>query len=414
MSERNPSSFTWSKLATLVLIGIIPSFSGALINPTIPAIQQTFAHLPNSETLAQLVSTTSAWVVIVVAPLTGYLLDKYARKPILLAAVVIYGAGTSVAFFLDSIYLILATRILDGIAVGALMVTVPTLIADYYSGNRRESVMGYYGAVQAGGGAVAAVLGGYIAGTLGWRYIFLVFAGALLFVPPILRLLPEPDVTESESDRGVSRLEAAKKILRESPAKVVGGIYALVLFGMLTNNLIMIEVPYYLQGSLGVSDSQTGLIISGVMITGVVMASMYGRIKSHFRHVTLLTAGFGLAGLGFLLFTSVQTVPVVLAGIVVAGGMGFGLFLPTVNDWIASIVQEEVRGRALSGVTMMMYGGFALSPFAPMPLVDAVGRVGMLRTVGFLQLIVAGGLVTVWVLSRSSASPTPDGTLPDD
>ncbi|RLM60159.1 MFS transporter, partial [Halorubrum sp. Atlit-26R] len=339
MSESSAESFRWSKLLTLVLIGIIPSFSGALINPTIPAIQQTFSHVPNSETLAQLVSTTSAWIVIVVAPLTGYLLDRYARKPILIAAVVIYGLGTSVAFFLDSIYLILATRILDGIAVGALMVTVPTLIADYYSGNRRESVMGYYGAVQAGGGAVAAVLGGYIAGSLGWRYIFLVFAGALLFVPPILSLLPEPNVQESQRDNKISRLEAIAKILRESPTKVIAGIYFLVLFGMLTNNLIMIEVPYYLQGSLGVSDSQTGLIISSVMIAGVVMASMYGRIKQHFRHITLVTVGFSLAAAGFLLFTSVELFPVVLVGIIVAGGMGFGLLLPTVNDWIASIVQ---------------------------------------------------------------------------
>jgi len=414
MSESYSDSFRWSKLVTLVLIGVIPAFSGALINPTIPAIQQTFSHLPNSETLAQLVSTTSAWVVIVVAPLTGYLLDKYARKPILVAAVVIYGAGTSAAFFLDSIYLILATRILDGIAVGALMVTVPTLIADYYSGGRRESVMGYYGAVQAGGGAVAAVLGGYIAGSLGWRYIFLVFAGALLFVPPILRLLPEPDVSDVQRDDEVSRREALAKIMRESPVKVVAGIYALVLFGMLTNNLIMIEVPYYLQGSLDVSDSQTGLIISSVMVTGVVMASLYGRIKPHFRHVTLVTAGFALAATGFILLSSVQAFPLVFVGIIVAGGMGFGLLLPTVNDWIASIVQQEVRGRALSGVTMMMYGGFALSPFAPMPLVDAFGRVGMLRTVGFLQLVVAGALVVVWSVSRSTASPTPDRSLSDD
>ncbi|CDK39044.1 MFS transporter [Halorubrum sp. AJ67] len=414
MSESYSASFNWSKLLTLVLIGIIPSFSGALINPTIPAIQQTFSHVPNSETLAQLVSTTSAWIVIVVAPLTGYLLDKYARKPILIAAVIIYGAGTSVAFFLDSIYLILATRILDGIAVGALMVTVPTLIADYYSGGRRESVMGYYGAVQAGGGAVAAVLGGYIAGTLGWRYIFLVFGGALLFVPPILRLLPEPDVKESQRDDEISRLEAVAKIVRESPVKVIAGIYFLVIFGMLTNNLIMIEVPYFLQDAHAVSDSQTGLIISGVMIASVVMASMYGRIKQHFRHITLVTAAFTFAAAGFLLFSSAELFPVVLVGIIVAGGMGMGLLLPTVNDWVASIVQEEVRGRALSGVTMMMYGGFALSPFAPMPLVDAFGRVGMLRTTGFLLLIVAGALVTTWFVSRSTAPPTPDGTLSDD
>ncbi|MBX0325283.1 MFS transporter [Halomicroarcula sp. F13] len=401
-------------LVTLVLIGVIPSFSGALINPTIPAIQETFSHLPNSETLAQLVSTTSAWIVIVVAPLTGYLLDKYARKPILIAAVIIYGVGTSAAFFLDSIYLILATRILDGIAVGALMVTVPTLIADYYSGNRRESVMGYYGAVQAGGGAVAATLGGYIASSIGWRYIFLVFAGALLFVPPIIRFLPEPDVKESARDNEVSRLEAAAKIVREAPAKLVIGIYLLVLLGMMATNLVMIEVPYYLQSSLSVGGSQIGLVISGVMVAGVVAATLYGRIKQHVQHITVMAAAFAVGGAGFLLFTAANSAPLVIAGVVIAGAMGFGIVMPTVNDWVASVVQEEVRGRALSGITMMTYGGFALSPFAPMPLVDAFGRVGMLRIVGYAQLVVAGALVATWFVTRSTVDSTVSKTPSDD
>mgnify|MGYP000076634755 CR=1 FL=1 len=414
MSADNSNSFHWPLLGTLVLIGIIPSFSGALINPTIPAIQETFSHLPNSETLAQLVSTTSAWVVIIVAPLTGYLLDKYARKPVLIAAVIIYGVGTSAAFFLDSIYLILATRILDGIAVGALMVTVPTLIADYYSDNRRESVMGYYGAVQAGGGAVAATLGGYIASNFGWRYIFLVFAGALLFIPPIIRFLPEPELTEAEGGDEVSRLEAITKIIREEPAKLVIGIYLIVLLGMMATNLVMIEVPYYLQGSLGVGGSQIGLIISGVMIAGVVAASLYGRIKQHVKHITVMTIAFVAGGAGFLLFTTASSAPLVIAGVIIAGAIGFGLVMPTVNDWVASVVQKEVRGRALSGITMMTYGGFALSPFAPMPLVDAFGRVGMLRIVGYAQLIVAGALVTAWFVTRPTVDSTMSKTPSDD
>lgn len=414
MSTDYSESIRWPMLITLVLIGFIPAFSGALINPTIPAIQETFSHEPYSETLAQLVSSMSAWIVIVVAPLTGYVLDKYARKPILIGAVIVYGAGTSIAFFLDSIYLILATRVLDGIAVGALMVTVPTLIADYYSGGRRESIMGYYSAVTAAGGAIAAVIGGYIAGTLGWRYIFLVFAGALLFVPPILRFLPEPDVKESVRDDGVGRLEAIKKLLHESPVKLVAGIYAIVLVGMLVNNLVMIEVPYYLQSSLTVTDSQTGLVISGVMIGSFIFASMYGRIKQRMRHVTVMALGFVIAAMGFLLFTATDILPVVIAGVIVSGATGFGLIQPTANDWVASVVPGEVRGRALSGVTMMMYGGFALSPFAPIPLVDAFGRRGMLQTAGYVMLIVGGALLTVWFVSRSTVDSTAEVSSSDD
>jgi len=104
----------------------------------------------------------------------------------------------------------------------------------------------------------------------------------------------------------------------------------------------------------------------------------------------------------------------VIAGVIIAGAIGFGLVMPTVNDWVASVVQKEVRGRALSGITMMTYGGFALSPFAPMPLVDAFGRVGMLRIVGYAQLIVAGALVTAWFVTRPTVDSTMSKTPSDD
>jgi len=406
MSTETNNSFTYTRVLTLVLIGLVPAFSGAMINPTIPAIEETYSHIPNSETLAQLVSTTSAWVVLIVAPTTGYLLDKYARKPILLAGVVIYGAGTSIAFFLDSIYLILATRILDGIAVGSLMVTVPTLISDYYSGGRRESVMGYFSAASSGGGVVAALLGGFIADSLGWRYIFLVYAAALLFVPFIIRFLTEPEVTETTSDDEVGRIEAAINIVRNNPAPLLISIYALVLLAMLTTNLIQIEVPYYLTAGLGVSESQVGMIISSISIVGFVVAILYGRIKERLRHITIMAISFGIVALGFVAISVFDTFWPVFLG-TLTGAVGFGAIIPAANDWVAAVVDKEYRGRALSGVTMFMYGGFALSPFAPNPLTDAFGRMGMLLAIGVGLAVLSVSLFGIRAMSRSVSSSQP-------
>jgi len=403
-------SFTYARVLTLVVLGFIPAFSGAMINPTIPSIQATYSHVPNSHTLAQLVSTTSAWVVLIAAPTTGYLLDKYARKPILLAAVVIFGVGTSIAFFLDSIYLILATRIFDGIAIAAINVTVPTLISDYYSGGRRESVMGYFTAASSGGGVLAALLGGYIAGSIGWRYIFLIYALALLFVPFIIRFLTEPEVTEKTSDES-GRIEATINIVRNNPAWLLLSIYVLVLLAMVTTNLVQIEVPYYLTGGLDVSDSNVGIILSSVSLVAFVMASLYGQIKQRLRHITIMTLAFGISSLGFISIATFDTLLPVYLGILTSA-VGFGVIIPAANDWVAKVVDQEYRGRALSGVTMFMYGGFALSPFAPNPLINAFGRLGMLRVAGIFLAIVALALFGLWFKSRGV--PESETALADD
>jgi ACDE family multidrug resistance protein len=402
MSTQN-QSFSYARALTLVSLGLVSAFSGALINPTIPAIQNTYSAVPNSETLAQLVSSLSAWVVLIVAPLTGYLLDRYARKPILLLGVVVFGVGTSSAFFLDSIYLILLTRVLDGIAVGVLMVTIPTLIADYYSGNRRESVMGYFSAMSAAGGVIASLLSGYIVSTLGWRYIFPVFAGALLFVPLIVRFLSEPDVTQETGDKEVGRIEAAINIVRDNPAWLLLSIYMLILLGMLTNNLIQIELPFYLTSVLGVGGSTVGFTLSSVFVVAFVMASLYGRIKQLLSHVSILAISFTVASAGFILITLFESFwPVYLGAL--GSAVGFGVVLPTANDWVASVVDKEYRGRALSGVTMFMYGGFALSPFAPDPIINAVGRIGMFRVVGVVIALIAVVLYGAWFVNRARSS----------
>ncbi len=410
MSTDTQSSFNYPQLVTLLLIPVMAAFSGALINPTIPAIQTTFSHLPNSETLAQMVSTMSAPIVVVVAPIVGYLLDRYRRKPVLLASIVIYGFGTSIAFFLDSIYLILLTRVFDGIAVATLMVTVPTLISDYYSGSRRESVMGWYGAIQMAGGAVAALLGGAIA-SVNWRFIFPIYALALLLIPPVIRYLPEPDVTRVATDDEVGRIEAAVNIARESPVLVLLVAYFLVTFGMLTNNLIQIEVPYYLRESIGVTSGMTGVALSAAMVAGVVSAALYGRFRKRFQHATILMIAFGIASVGYAIISATDVFAVVLGGILVAAG-GMGFLLPTINDWVAAIVDEEYRGRALSGVTTTMYLGFAISPFVPTPLIDAFGRsTTLLIWAGFLAVVTIG-LGVLWLLDWDS-SPAPDAVRAD-
>lgn len=327
MGTDTSSPINWPMLATLLGIGVMASFSGGLINPNIPEIQSTYSHLDNSETLAQLVSTMSAPIVVIVAPIVGIMLDKYRRKPILIAAIIIYGIGTSIAFFLDSLYLILATRILDGIAVATVMVTIPTLIADYYSGGRRETIMGWYSAVSAGAGAIAVVLGGLIA-DFNWRYLFLVYALALLLLPPVIRYLHEPVVTQEESSASddIGRLEAVRKIIRDSPALLLLGIYGVVVFGYLTNNLIQIEVPYYLQDSLDISGSLTGIALSAAMLAGFVAAALYGRIKSRLRHGTIVVIAFAVASVGYVLIGLTQSFALIFIGIVIGAG-GLGLIL---------------------------------------------------------------------------------------
>jgi ACDE family multidrug resistance protein len=180
-------------------------------------------------------------------------------------------------------------------------------------------------------------------------------------------------------------------------------VYMLVLLGMLTNNLIQIELPFYLTEALGMSTTRVGFTLSSVFAVAFVMSLLYSRIKQHLSHIMLMAISFTIASAAFILITLSESYWVVYLG-ALGSAVGFGIVLPTANAWVAAVVDDEYRGRALSGVTMFMYVGFALSPFAPDPIISAVGRIGMFQVVGIFLAVIAAVLYGAWFVNQARSS----------
>ena len=87
----------------LLLIGTLTVMSGATIAPSIPAMQDYFKAVPNSEYLVRLALTLPALFIALGAPIVGILIDKFGRKPILLFSLALYGIAGSSGFILNSL-----------------------------------------------------------------------------------------------------------------------------------------------------------------------------------------------------------------------------------------------------------------------------------------------------------------------
>ncbi len=80
----------WQKL-TLLLISTLTIMSGATISPSLPAMQRAFSDVANADVWVRLVLTLPALFIVIRAPLAGMITDKFGRKPLLVAATVLYG-----------------------------------------------------------------------------------------------------------------------------------------------------------------------------------------------------------------------------------------------------------------------------------------------------------------------------------
>jgi MFS family permease len=177
---------------TLLLTSTLTVMSGATIAPSLPAMQEYFADVPNSALLVRLVLTIPALFIAIGGLFAGQLVDRLGRKPLLIGSALLYGIAGSSGFLLNSLGAILVGRALLGLSVAGIMTGVTTLIADYYTGQTRANFMGLQAAFMGLGGVVFLSVGGFIA-DLNWRFPFLIYLSAWAILIAIALTIYEPE-----------------------------------------------------------------------------------------------------------------------------------------------------------------------------------------------------------------------------
>lgn len=185
----------------------LASAGAVLIAPVLPFMQHAFSSQPHADVLTLIVLVIPGLMIALFGPLMGALIDVVGRKRLYLVSVAIYAIAGTLPFFLHSLYAILATRVVVGIAEAAITTISTTLTADYFSGSDREKWL----TVQLGSASIVAVvmfaLGGVLGGfDTGWRTPFLVYGGALIFLPLIAVFVWEPAKPEAVLSNAATRL----------------------------------------------------------------------------------------------------------------------------------------------------------------------------------------------------------------
>src|ERR1700750_575775 len=112
------------------------------------------------------------------------------RKPVFLAAIIIFLAGSMLAGLSQSMEQLIGFRALQGIGAAALMVAAQAIIAEIVPPRERGRYMGLIGSVFAVASVAGPLLGGFLVDNLSWRWVFYVNipVGALAVLIVVRRL----------------------------------------------------------------------------------------------------------------------------------------------------------------------------------------------------------------------------------
>ena len=122
----------------------------------------------------------------------GPVSDRLGRRPVLLAALVVYALATVGCAMAQSIHALIALRFLQALGGAGAIVLARAVVRDLYSGVRAGRELSLMGAVTGVAPIIAPVIGGGLQTFFGWRATFvLLVICAFVIGATAARLLPE-------------------------------------------------------------------------------------------------------------------------------------------------------------------------------------------------------------------------------
>ncbi|WP_030338058.1 MDR family MFS transporter [Streptomyces sp. NRRL S-1022] len=401
---------------TTVMSGLVLGmFLGALDQTVVSSALRTIADDLHGLTAQAWVTTAYLISATLVTPLYGKLSDLHGRRPVYLAAIALFTAGSLLCGCATSIYELAAFRAVQGLGGGGLMSLAMTIVADITTPRERGRYQGWFMAVFGSASIVGPLVGGAFAdrssllGIDGWRWIFLInlplAAAAAVAIVRVLRF-PHRRVRRRLDYPGALALavglvplltvaEQGRRWGWASPGALVSyaiGVLGLTVFvvverrtgdaALLPPRLFRIRafrlgvglhfvvgagmfgamttLPLYLQLVRGMSPMGAGLATLPTVFANLAVTLLVGRLIARTgRFKVHLVAGTGSFAAAMLVFATLRVgSPLWQAALGMAlMGAGLGASMQTLTTLAQSEVPRTDMGAATASVNFFRSNG---------------------------------------------------------
>jgi multidrug resistance protein len=293
------------RLAVLMVVCFVDMMGLMLVAPLMPyyalrldAPAWMVGPLIASFAVAQLISS----------PVWGKFSDRYGRRPALLVGLAASAIAYLVFGFADSLWLLFASRIVQGLGGGTTGVA-QAYVADTMAPAERAKALGWISAATSAGVVVGPIIGSAARGF--GTEVPGVVAAALVLVSFLFawRWLPEShthrSTTHSPSGRQLPPGRTVKRALWEiiqHPAIPAHRVIWIYVVGMLALNVVIGVLGLYLMETYAVTEQTIGYFFPIFGIVGVLMrVSIVGWANAHWGEVRTMQIGTAALGVGLAL-----------------------------------------------------------------------------------------------------------------
>jgi DHA1 family bicyclomycin/chloramphenicol resistance-like MFS transporter len=171
VSQSRPAQTEFVALIAMLFATIAISIDAML--PALPEIAATLS--PDAPNAAQLVVTSFVLGMGIGTLFTGPLSDTFGRKRVILIGSGLYALAALACYFAPSLEVLLAARLLQGLAAAAPRTVAIAMVRDLFSGREMAKIMSFVMMIFTIVPALAPLMGQGIISLGGWHAIFLAY-----------------------------------------------------------------------------------------------------------------------------------------------------------------------------------------------------------------------------------------------
>ena len=285
------------------------------------------------------------------APATGWLGDRFRRKPLIIAGAVLWSVATLGTAWVHDYWTLYIRHALVGVGEATFGIFAPAVLADFYPERDRNRILSIFYLAIPVGAALGYLAGGEMGTAWGWRRPFFVCAIPGLVIAALYGWLGR------EPERGSSDRVKATVSRSTFLGLFTNGAFLTGTLGLATLTFAMggisAWVPEFLRRSGGLSTGNASLVVSAItVVDGIAGTLVGGWVAQRWlrtNHRALYLVSFWSVALtlpfGMLVFFGPRAwaIPALFAA-------EFFLFLNTgpLNAAIVNSVSAPVRATAVS------------------------------------------------------------------
>jgi MFS family permease len=360
------SRAAWTALGLLAALNLLNYTDRYVLAGVQPLVQRQFGV--NDEQIGAL---TFAFFIVymLAAPLTGWLGDRYPRKPLIVAGAILWSVLTLSTALVHTYTELYWRHALVGIGEASFCVFAPALLSDYWPAEQRNRVLTWFYLSLPVGAALGYLVGGTVGQAYGWRAPFYVSAVPGLVIALVVWIFmrePARGASEAHVSLAFRADRATLAGLLRNPAYWTATLgMAAMVFSM---GGISVWMPTFLYRHTHVSLAHAGQVLGIITVIDGIAGTWFGGwlaqrwLRRNKAALYLISAWSVLLAAPFAVVTFYGPRSATIPALAVAE---FLLFMNTgpLNAAIVNAVGAPVRSTAIAIELLVIHAlGDAPSP----------------------------------------------------